>query len=147
MPDVIGIDHIYVTVVDFTRSVKFYDAVMGVLGFRKNEFEINGDRHVQYYNRHFGYVLRPARSDRAYDPYTAGLHHLCFRVAEEADVRDAARSLKAASIAVSEPKLYAEYAADYFAVFLSDPDGIQLEITNYRHERRARHDTWGKEEP
>jgi len=45
---------------------------------------------------------------------------------------------------VTEAKQYPEYAADYFAVYLSDPDGIQLEITNYRQERRDRHDNWDK---
>ena len=60
MTEVTGIDHIYITVSDMARSQAFYDKVMPVLGFRTNRFEINGDPHVQYYNRHFGYVLRPA---------------------------------------------------------------------------------------
>jgi catechol 2,3-dioxygenase-like lactoylglutathione lyase family enzyme len=142
MPDVIGIDHIYVTVSDMRVSERFYDAVMGALGFRKNEFVIGGDKHIQYYNRHFGYVLRPARSLRNHDPYAPGFHHFCLRVASENDVRDAAKKLEEANIPVSAPALYSEYAPDYFAVFLSDPDGIRLEITNYRLERRQRHDDW-----
>jgi catechol 2,3-dioxygenase-like lactoylglutathione lyase family enzyme len=142
MPDVIGIDHIYVTVSDMQASERFYDAVMSALGFRKNEFVIGGDKHIQYYNRHFGYVLRPARSLRTHDPYAPGLHHFCLRVASENDVREAAKKLEEAKIPVSAPALYPEYAPDYFAVFLSDPDGIRLEITNYRLERRQRHDDW-----
>src|SRR5260221_8421218 len=98
MPDVIGIDHIYVTVSDMQVSERFYDAVMGALGFRKNEFVLGGDRHVQYYNRHFGYVLRPARSLRSHDPYASGLHHFCLRVASENDVREAAKKLEEAKI-------------------------------------------------
>jgi len=35
--EIIGIDHIYVAVSDLGRSEKFYDAVMTVLGFRKNK--------------------------------------------------------------------------------------------------------------
>ena len=62
MTPVVGIDHLYITVSDLARSQAFYDAVfLGVLGFRRNAFEIGGEPHVQYYNRHFGYVLRPAR--------------------------------------------------------------------------------------
>ena len=146
MPDIIGIDHIYVTVSNMKASEKFYDAVMGALGFRKNEFLIGGEQHIQYYNRHFGYVLRPARSQSAHDPYAPGLHHFCLRVASEDDVREAARKLEQANIPVSRPALYAEYAPDYFAVFFSDPDGLRLEITNYRLERRQRHDDWGNAE-
>ena len=78
--EVIGIDHIYIAVTDLARSEAFYDIVMPVLGFKKNGFPNEGDRHVQYYNRHFGFVLRPARRLQPHDPLTPGLHHFCFRV-------------------------------------------------------------------
>jgi glyoxylase I family protein len=97
---------------------------------------------VQYYNRHFGYVLRPARRAAAHDPYAPGLHHFCMRVETEADVRAAAAALRAAGIDCREPALHAQYAPDYWAVFLTGPDGVRLEITNYRAERRERHDHW-----
>ena len=64
MPEVIGIDHIYISVSDLARSEAFYDRVMPILGFRKNAFAIGGNAHVQYFNRHFGYVLRPAKNTR-----------------------------------------------------------------------------------
>lgn len=142
MPDVIGIDHIYITVSNLERSEQFYDIVMPVIGFRKNQFQLDGEQHIQYYNRHFGVVLRPARTTSAHNPYAPGLHHICLRVENEADVKAAAKLLTEKSISVSEPKRYPEYAPDYFALFLSDPDGVQLEITNYRQERRLRHDDW-----
>ena len=142
MPEVIGIDHIYVSVSNLESSEKFYDVVMTVLGFRKNQFQIDDERHIQYYNRHFWYVLRPAKSNKSHDPYVPGLHHFCFRVEDEQEVKAAARQLKQQHIPVSEPRPYPDYAPDYFAVYFSDPDGIKLEITNYRQERRQRHDDW-----
>ena len=147
MPEVIGIDHIYVTVSNLERSETFYDAVMKVLGFRKNPFQLNGEKHIQYFNRHFGFVLRPARSALAHNPYAPGLHHFCLRVESEKEVNEAASKLKEQNISVSEPKQYPEYASDYFSVSLSDPDGLRLEITNYRQERRERHDHWKDNEP
>jgi len=45
-------------------------------------------------------------------------------------------------IECSEPQLYPEYAPDYYAIFFSDPDGIRLEITNFRQERRKRYEDW-----
>jgi len=147
MPDVIGIDHIYITVSNLARSEKFYDVVMPVLGFRKNQFELSGEQHVQYYNRHFGIVLRPAHATRAHNPYAPGLHHFCLRVESEADVREAAKLLTEQNISVSEPQRYPEYAPDYCAVFFTDPDGVQLEITNYRQERRQRHADWDNAAP
>jgi glyoxylase I family protein len=47
MLGVVGIDHIYIAVLDLARSEDFYDRVMTVLGFRRNEFEIGGDPHIQ----------------------------------------------------------------------------------------------------
>ena len=147
MPDVIGIDHIYLTVSDLERSGKSYDVVMAVIGFRKSRFQLNGEQHIQYYNRHFGVVLRPAREANRHDPYAPGLHHLCLRVEGEKEVRAVAAALKQRNIHATEAKLYPEYAPDYFAVFFTDPDGIRLEVTNYRQERRQRHDGWETSEP
>jgi glyoxylase I family protein len=147
MPEIIGIDHVYVTVSNLERSEIFYDIVMKVLGFRKNQFQLSGEKHIQYFNRHFGFVLRPARSALLHDPYAPGLHHFCLRVESEKEVNEAASQLRAQNISVSEPKRYPEYASDYFALFFSDPDGVRLEITNYRQERRERHDNWKDIEP
>jgi glyoxylase I family protein len=142
MSDVIGIDHIYIAVSDLARSEAFYDRAMAALGFQKNSFNIGGDPHVQYFNRHFGFVLRPARSRVPHDPYAPGLHHFCLRVEGKTDVEIAAARLHAAGIDASQPKLYPDYASDYYATFFNDPDGLRLEVTNYRAERRRRHDEW-----
>lgn len=145
MTDVIGIDHIYIAVTDLDRSAAFYDRVFGVLGFRSNRFTLpganGGTPHIQYYNRHFGYVLRPAPAGAA-PAGVAGLHHFCFRVETVADVEAAVSALNAAGIAATPATRFPEYAPDYVATFFSDPDGLRLEITNYRAERRERHDHW-----
>ncbi len=140
---VTGIDHIYISVSDLARSKVFYDTVMlGVLGFRSNSFELGGEPHVQYYNRHFGYVLRPARVSRAHEPYSPGLHHLCLRVDSVDDVVAVSKALRAAGVNATEAHLHPGYAPDYWATFFTDPDGVRLEVTNYRAERRERHDQW-----
>lgn len=143
MAEVTGIDHIYIAVSDLQRSEPFYDHVLlEALGFRKNKFVLGGDLHVQYFNRHFGYVLRPSRTPTRHDSYAPGLHHLCLRVESVAGVVAVATQLRAAGVEASEAKLYSEYAPDYWATFFTDPDGIRLEVTNYRQERRDRHDNW-----
>ena len=143
MTEVTGIDHIYITATDLQRAESFYDRVLlEALGFRKNKFTLGGDPHIQYFNRHFGFVIRPSRSPRAHDPYSAGLHHFCLRVDSVADVVTVANQLRASGIEATDAKLYAEYAPDYWATFFKDPDGVRLEVTNYRQERRDRHDNW-----
>jgi glyoxylase I family protein len=143
MTEVTGIDHIYIAVSDLQRSESFYDRVLiETLGFRKNSFTLGGDPHVQYFNRQFGYVLRPARNSLKYDSYAPGLHHFCFRVESVEDVVAVANQLRTLGVGASEAKLYSEYAPDYWATFFTDPDGLRLEVTNYRQERRDRYDHW-----
>jgi glyoxylase I family protein len=144
--EVIGIDHIYIAVRDLRRSEEFYDRVMGVLGYRKRASEIAGDPHIHYFNRQFGYSLRPAHAGTPdHNPYAPGLHHFCFRVVDERAVDRAATALRAASVQVTEPRYYPEYAPDYYATFFDDPDSVRLEVTNFRENRRQRMYDWDAE--
>ena len=143
MTEVVGIDHIYIAVSDLETSERFYDRVLAeALGFRKNKFAIAGEPHIQYFNRHFGYVLRPARVASKQEPYAPGLHHFCLRVESVDAVQAVADRLRMLGIDATEARLYPEYADDYVATFFEDPDGVRLEVTNYRLERRQRHDNW-----
>ena len=145
MIEVTGIDHIYISVSDPARSEAFYDQVlMNTLGFRKNRFALHGEPHVQYFNRLFGYVLRPSRRASPHDSYAPGLHHFCLRVDSIDDVRAVATRLRAAGIAATEAINYPDYAPDYWATFFEDPDGLRLEVTNFRQERRERMESWDR---
>jgi catechol 2,3-dioxygenase-like lactoylglutathione lyase family enzyme len=133
--DVLGLDHLYLTVSDLARSEQFYDPVMQRLGFRKGDKPIGGDPHLHYFNRVLQITLRPARSERAHDPYAPGLHHLCLQLATREAVDEAAEALRALGVDATEAKLYPEYNPDYYASFFEDPDGIRLELvarTPYR---------------
>lgn len=114
--EIAGIGRICVSVSGPVRSEGFYDAALPVLGLRKNALLIG----------------------RQHDPCVPGLHHPCLRVDSIGAVTDAYRGLSAAGIAVTEPRCYPEYAHDDFAIFFSDPDGLRLEVTHYREERRRR---------
>lgn len=143
MPEVIGIDHVYFSVSNMARSEVFYDIVLGqVLGFRKNRFSLNGDAHVQYYNSQFGIVLRPARVLQSHEPYAPGMHHFCLRVDSVADVVATVEALQALGVPATPAQCWPDYASDYWATFFTDPDGLRLEVTNFRHERRERMQLW-----
>jgi glyoxylase I family protein len=133
--EVLGLDHIYLSVSDLARSECFYDPVMRLLGFRKGDKPIAGEPHAHYFNRALQVSLRPARSSTPHDPYAPGLHHLCLQLPGRADVDAAADALRALSIDVSPPRLYPEYHPDYYATFFDDPDGLRFELvcrTPYR---------------
>ena len=142
--EVIGIDHLYLTVRSLERSEAFYDRVMlQVLGYRKGRSSIAGEAHAHYFNRQFGFSLRPARVQTPdHDPYAPGIHHFCFRVHDERAVDRAAAELRLLGVDATAPRYYPEYASDYYAIFFADPDGIRLEITNFREQRRQRMFDW-----
>lgn len=136
--EVIGLDHLYVTVSDFRRSERFYDALMERLGFRKGDTPIGGAPHAHYFNRHMQYSIRPAHDPSSrHDPYAPGLHHVCFQVRDRAAVDRAFGHCRELGIDASAPRLFPEYAPDYYATFFSDPDGVRLEIVARRSHRDA----------
>jgi catechol 2,3-dioxygenase-like lactoylglutathione lyase family enzyme len=136
--EVIGIDHIYIAVRDLERSERYYDTVMRILDFRKVARPLaGGDMHVHYYNRVLQFSLRPASAGSAdHDSYAPGLHHFCFRVAENSDVDAVAAQLTDAGIEATSPRSYPEYQDDYYASFFTDPDGVRLEVVNYMEMRK-----------
>jgi glyoxylase I family protein len=48
--EVIGIDHISISVSQLARSEKYYDQIMPLLGFKKNSFPNEGELHIQYWD-------------------------------------------------------------------------------------------------
>jgi glyoxylase I family protein len=139
--EVVGVDHIYLTVSDMVRSLAFYDTVLGLLDFRALDAPIGGDPHRHYFNRVMQISIRPARGG-THDPYAPGLHHLCLQVADKAAVDRIARLLRDAGIEISEPALYPQYADDYYAIFFDDPDGIRHEIVARRARRKLTVERW-----
>jgi glyoxylase I family protein len=143
--EISALDHVYVAVADIDRSERFYDAVMRVLGFRKGTKAIAGERHLHYFNPVTQYTIRPAKRTAArHDPYAPGLHHVCFRVPTRADVDAAAKALGALGVDATSPKLYPEYADDYYATFFTDPDGIRLELVADRRHRALVREHWNE---
>ncbi len=134
--EVIGLDHVYLAVSDLGRASRFYDAVLGALGFRKGDAPIAGEPHAHYWNRALQLSLRPAHATGArHDPYAPGLHHLCVQVRDPAAVDAAHAKLSALGVAASAPRLYPEYNPDYYATFFADPDGIRLELVARKAKR------------
>ncbi|MBI5504378.1 MAG: VOC family protein [Deltaproteobacteria bacterium] len=143
MIQITAVDHIYLAVSDLPRSERFYDRVFRLFDFRKGTAPIGGERHAHYFNRITQYTIRQARTPGAHDPYrVGGLHHLCFRVPARRDVDQAYEGLTKLGIAASAPRLFPEYAEDYYATFFEDPDGVRLEVVAERRLRTLLRERW-----
>ena len=130
-PEVLGVDHLDITVTDLSRSVPFYEKILGALGFRKMI-------HPHYTGFHNAYLIigvkEAAAEEKAagHNRFRAGLHHLALRVRHRHDVDRFHDFLTAEGVTVLDPPAsYPEYGPHYYAVFFADPDGIKLELVHY----------------
>ncbi len=116
------IDHMVLLVGDIAASAAWYDAFLGVLGFRKTR------AHVYLGPDDWVVDLREASdSAAAYGRYNAGLNHIGLRV-EDADTVLAVRDAFAAKgFEVPEPQIFNGKTT---AVFFADPDGMRWEISH-----------------
>ena len=116
------LDHVGITVSDLAASRRFYAAALEPLGFTELHTDDAG-------NVGFG---APGYDDfwigpTGEDPVTTGLH-LAFRAADQAAVE----AFHAAAVAAggtdrAAARVRTEYSDGYYAAFVSDPDGNNIE--------------------
>jgi len=131
--EVLGLDHMDLTVNDVPVSLAFYEKVLGKLGFRRvgpgessDAIFANGLTSIS--------VRGPSEEQRGarFDRYRVGLHHLALRAARRQDVDQFHAFLLREGLPVLDaPALYPQYGDDYYAVFFPDPDGMKLELVHY----------------
>jgi catechol 2,3-dioxygenase-like lactoylglutathione lyase family enzyme len=59
-----------------------------------------------------------------------GLHHVCFRARERADVDAVHAFLVETGATIVHPPEEAPWAPGYYSVLFEDPDGIRLEVNH-----------------
>ena len=140
------IDHIHITVEDLDRAEAYYDRLLPLLGFdlslKEHDSVPEHEYHiVEYHNRAFSIGLinqREAYGSEKLSRRRAGaLHHLAFRAEtpEEVDaLYEKIRGIPRTAV-LHAPRRYPEYAADYYALFFKDSEGIEYEIVSFDRER------------
>jgi len=129
-----AVHHIDLTVGDLDRSDAFYGKVLAFLGYRRVR---GGSTGIDWDLRISGNLvcsigLKPARSDRVHDRYSAGLHHLAWHAASREDVDRLHELLLGTGARILDaPAEYPDYGAGYYALFFADPDGLKLEFVHW----------------
>ena len=83
------------------------------------------------------WIRSAAHQEPKYVFEAPGLHHLCLKAETPFTVdavHDMLRAIESRAdwpLLIDAPKLYPQYAPDYYAVFFRDPDGIKLEVAYY----------------
>lgn len=115
------IDHFGINVADLAASARFYDTVLGTLGFtRQMDF---GEAIGYGTEGHPDFWLSSAASGSSNRE-----SHLAFAAADRAAVQtffDAATELGAEVL--HAPREWPEYHPGYFGAFVRDPDGNNVE--------------------
>jgi catechol 2,3-dioxygenase-like lactoylglutathione lyase family enzyme len=123
------LDHIMLRVKDYAESKRFYDEVLGTLGYRMlMEFpEAGGYGDDKPY-----FWIGPAP-----DPHPR--LHIAFMAKSRAQV-DAfhAKALELGAKSDGAPGLRLEYHPDYYAAFVIDPDGHNIEAVIHTPEQPPR---------
>ncbi len=125
------LNHLDLTVTDLPRSAAFYDQVLAELGYSRSSqyagevpcWAIGGGSVGE-----FSIGLHSARTGRAHDRHSSGLHHLAFHAESREAIDRFHRFLQDRRLPVLDAPAEYEYTSGYYAVFFTDPDGIKLEL-------------------
>ncbi len=122
--------HISIGVSDIIKSGAFYDAILEPLGY-KRVFE---DLRLGETHQAIGYGITPNE-----DIFTIKERNSIslapgpgFHLAFSASTREAidlwySRGIEMGAISRGEPKIWTDFGPDYFAAYLMDHDGYQIE--------------------
>ncbi len=138
-----NIDHISITVNNLKRAEKFYDQFLPVVGFdvRRKVHDTVPEHiyeEVEYYSEPLTLCLVNPREeyldDRLSRRRPGALHHLAFRVPCKEAVDEAFRQVQTQVLGaqiIHPPQFWPEYCDTYYAFFLKDSEGIELEVVHY----------------
>ena len=125
------IDHMGIAVSDIERSRKFYEAALGALGMSVN-MEVGPDQ-TESGGTALGFGARDEKIFWIADQERPGEGtHVAFRVErrEQVDAFHAA-GVKAGGRDNGAPGLRPHYGPNYYAAFICDPDGANIEAVCY----------------
>jgi catechol 2,3-dioxygenase-like lactoylglutathione lyase family enzyme len=122
------IDHISVPVSDLSRATRFYEAVLGAIGY--TSIDVRGST-VGFGKKYSEFWIN-ARPEMTPIPLRSGAH-VCLRARSTGEV-DAFHAAAVANGGVSDgaPGLRPhDGEAGYYAAFIRDPDGNRVEAVTF----------------
>ena len=114
------IHHVSVDVTELVPSARFYDSVLGSLGWRRH---IDDEEVVAWG------IVRPVFFAVAKGSPGAGSGHVCFDASGIGAVKAAWEAgVGAGGTDDGAPGSRPEYGASYYSAYLRDPDGHRIEV-------------------
>jgi catechol 2,3-dioxygenase-like lactoylglutathione lyase family enzyme len=128
--EVNGIAHVFLTASNFERSREFYRKLLPFLGMKPM---IDSDRVYYCVGARTAVAIRapaPEYAGAAFEQNRIGLHHLCFRARERADIDELHDFLCSIGTTVIRAPREDGWAPGYYSLLFEDPDGIRLELNH-----------------
>jgi catechol 2,3-dioxygenase-like lactoylglutathione lyase family enzyme len=125
-----GIAHIFLTVSNFERCAAFYEPLLNFLGMRT---VMKVDNYLYCIGGRTAVGITVADAQYGAERFVqqrVGLHHLCFRARERADVDACYEFVKTLDAKIIHPPEEGAWAPGYYSLLFEDPDGIRLEINH-----------------
>ena len=125
-----GIAHIFLTASNYPRSREFYRKLLLFLGMKpvidtEATLYCVGGRTAVGIN-----APSPEHEGAAFEQKRVGLHHLCFRARERADVDELYAFVSTLGANIIRAPREDQWAPGYYSMLFEDPDGIRLEINH-----------------
>lgn len=125
-----GVAHVMLTVSNFEACLPFYEKLLPYLGLKpmiksaQTLYCVGGRTAIGIVKCDERY-----RGER-FLQQRIGLHHLCLRARERADVNEVHRFLLGIGARIIHPPEEGRWAPGYYSVLFEDPDGIRIEINH-----------------
>jgi len=123
------IDHVGIRVSDLSASRRMYEAALAELGFAVlSEGEFEGDRYVLFGRGDMDdFAVQTVGTKTGRDRVTTGAHIAFIATDAESVDRWHAAALRNGGTDNGPPGLRPEYSGKYYAAFVLDPDGNNVE--------------------
>ena len=120
-----GLDHVGLLVADMERTLRFYRDGLGLTVLRTKGPDDDGVRSavIQVGDQEMNVFSAP-NLGKAHEQGGAGVDHFCFAV-EAASIEDVIAQLRAAGLEIAKGPTERRSAT---SIFLSDPDGVRVEL-------------------
>jgi catechol 2,3-dioxygenase-like lactoylglutathione lyase family enzyme len=128
--EVNGIAHVFLTASNFERSREFYRKLLPFLGLKP---VIDSDQVYYCVGGRTAVGIRapsPEHAGTAFEQNRVGLHHLCFRARERADIDELHGFLCSLDVKIIREPREDQWAPGYYSLLFEDPDGIRLELNH-----------------
>jgi catechol 2,3-dioxygenase-like lactoylglutathione lyase family enzyme len=125
-----GMAHVVLTVSDFAAARAFYGELLPFLGL---QVVLDVDEFFYCVGGRTALGIAPAdpaHRDERFVQRRVGLHHLCFRARERADVDTVHDVVRRLGATIVHPPEEGAWAPGYYSVLFEDPDGIRLEVNH-----------------